>query len=286
MSRVPGRTQQTQLEPEMAKELRREDVGSYASYVRMPPDLAELRIVFPSSPRNHYDGALRNIMLEVYFRNINILGFKTKAVHKCVLDPYLKEFGRLVTISISGAVTVTVEELAAQNEYLTTVVKRLEKRLGDLEQTVSECKLPMRRQTYEGPVAFTYKLTSKYTAVHGNSAIVFPDRITDLGTGYNNATGVYTAPRHGIYMISCSLLADHGSHSNPMLHASIMVDGRPKANVFAFSESGTHRDQGANTIFVNLKQGSRVWVQAIDSSQAIVGGEKYSTFSGYLLWQF
>lgn len=71
-----------------------------------------------------------------------------------------------------------------------------------------------------------------------------------------------------------------------MLHASIIVDGVQQAKVFAFSENSSHRDQGANTIFVNLKKGSKVWVKAIDSNQITIGGEEYSTFSGYLLWQF
>jgi hypothetical protein len=86
-------------------------------------------------------------------------------------------------------------------------------------------------------------------------------------------------------MISCSLLADHDMNSNPMLHASIIVDGMKMANVFAYSESGTHRDQGANTILVNLKKGSQVWIQVKDSAHVTIGGEHYSTFSGYLLWQ-
>ena len=151
---------------------------------------------------------------------------------------------------------------------------------------MTECKNPLRRQAYEGPVAFSYKLKPLTTSFPNNAAIVFPTRITDLGAGYDNTTGIFTAPQPGVYMISCSLLADHNSNSNPMLHASIMVDGVLMANVFAYSESGTHRDQGANTILVSLKTGSRVWVKTKDSAQLTVGGEHYSTFSGYLLWQF
>lgn len=41
----------------------------------------------------------------------------------------------LVLASVPGAISLTIEELAAQNELLTATIKRLENKLEHLEQT-------------------------------------------------------------------------------------------------------------------------------------------------------
>ncbi|KAL4240068.1 hypothetical protein ACF0H5_000862 [Mactra antiquata] len=149
---------------------------------------------------------------------------------------------------------------------------------------------PVRRQ-YDGPWTFSYRIDHKVQTFNRNGPIVFPNKITDLGGGYDNNTGIYTVPRAGVYILSCSLLADGNSTSNPKLHASIIVDGTPIAKVFAYGDSksngnGSHRDQGSSTVFVELKQGSGVWVKVTDDDHVTVGGGKYSMFSGYLLWEY
>ncbi|KAL4240069.1 hypothetical protein ACF0H5_000863 [Mactra antiquata] len=181
-----------------------------------------------------------------------------------------------------------IDALTAQNKRLVKTVQILEKRITNLEQKGIKHNVPARRQS-DGPWTFSYRRDATRQTFKRNDPIVFPNKITDLGGGYDNTTGIYTAPHAGLYMITCSVLADHNSPSSPQLHASIMVDGVAKANVFAYSENGSgtghHRDQGSSTIFVMLNQGSRVWVKVIDQDHVTVGGDRYSLFSGYLLWQ-
>jgi len=116
----------------------------------------------------------------------------------------------------------------------------------------------------------------------------FETTITNLGGGYNNQTGVFTAPVNGVYMFSCSLL-DHWSGHNAtalngktMLHADIVQNNRVLGRVFAHGED-THRDQGANTVFTYASQGDKVFIRNIDNNNLGLGGQLYSTFSGYLM---
>ena len=104
--------------------------------------------------------------------------------------------------------------------------------------------------------------------------------------GYNNATGIFTAPLSGIYFFSCSVL-DHttgGNHGDFMLHAEMVKNGVVMARVFAHATS-VYRDQGAQTIIVQVDKGDEIWVKGIDNNNLGLGGELYTTFSGYMLWQ-
>ena len=42
-------------------------------------------------------------------------------------------------------------------------------------------------------------------------------------------------------------------------------------------------DQGAQTVIVEARQGDQVFVRVVDNQNLSLGGELYSSFSGYLL---
>ncbi|XP_045187954.2 complement C1q tumor necrosis factor-related protein 3-like [Mercenaria mercenaria] len=139
----------------------------------------------------------------------------------------------------------------------------------------------------EGPVAFTAAIKPLLIAhVKHMETIKFETVITSIGGGYDNQTGVFVAPVSGIYVFSCSLL-DHmgpevGVPNSAMLHAEIVHNQRVLGRIFAHA-TVTYRDQGAQTLFAQVSQGDQVWVRTIDNHDLGLGGELYSTFSGYLL---
>ncbi|XP_052797452.1 complement C1q-like protein 4 [Mya arenaria] len=123
--------------------------------------------------------------------------------------------------------------------------------------------------------------------LHSQQTIKFESVITDIGGGYSNQTGIFTAPRSGIYLFSCSLLdhwggADTQAHGGLMLHAEIVQNGRVLGRIFAHGED-TYRDQGAQTVFTYANQGDKVFIREVDNDDLGLGGQLYSTFSGYLL---
>jgi hypothetical protein len=135
----------------------------------------------------------------------------------------------------------------------------------------------------EGPVAFTAAIKPLLVDhVKHMDTIKFETVITDIGGGYNNQTGVFVAPQTGIYMFSCSLM-DHVAPSGVMLHAEIVHNQRVLGRIFAHAEGTTYRDQGAQTVFTHVNQGDQIFVRSIDNPDLGLGGELYSTFSGFLL---
>lgn len=136
----------------------------------------------------------------------------------------------------------------------------------------------------EGPIAFTVGI-SPWSVNHlkHHDTITFETTITDIGGGYNNQSGVFVAPVSGIYLFSCSLMDDLEEHGL-MLHAEIVHNQRVLGRIFAHAEPNNHRDQGAQTVVTYAKQGDQVWVRTIDNQDLGLGGELYSTFTGYLLF--
>lgn len=122
--------------------------------------------------------------------------------------------------------------------------------------------------------------------MHANVPFKFDKILLNLGYGYDSATGIFTAPLPGIYILSCSVLDHMGDdgHGTTMLHAEIVKNGVVLARVFAHANN-EYRDQGAQTIIANVNRGDRIWIRAIDNNNLGLGGEMYTTFSGYMLWQ-
>ena len=138
----------------------------------------------------------------------------------------------------------------------------------------------------EGPVAFTAALSARVVEHVGlNETIQFDTVLTNIGNGFDNTTGVFTAPVSGIYMFTCSLI-DHmeGVHGTAKLHAEIVQNDKVLGRIFAHA-TDTYRDQGSQTVFAQVNQGDRIFIRSVDNKDLGLGGELYSTFSGYLMTQ-
>lgn len=86
-------------------------------------------------------------------------------------------------------------------------------------------------------------------------------------------------------MFSCSLL-DHieGPHGHDMLHADIVQNDKVLGRVFAHADT-TYRDQGAQTVITKVNMGDRIFIRNIHNKDVGIGGQMFSTFSGYMLMQ-
>lgn len=144
----------------------------------------------------------------------------------------------------------------------------------------------------ERTVAFTAVIDQRTVDhVKENATIIFMKTITSIGGGYSNLTGVFVAPLTGVYMFSCSLLdhsgermTPHQPHGTTKLHAEIVQSGKTLGRIFAHAETN-QRDQGSVTVVSYVNEGEQVWVRNMDNNDLGLGGEFYSTFSGYLLMQ-
>ena len=112
---------------------------------------------------------------------------------------------------------------------------------------------------------------------YAHDAIKFNDVSLNIGKGYNPSTGKFTAPVDGVYQISFSYLQKSGYKSQVRL----IKDGTVYTIVEAMHKS---YDQLGKTVLIQLKKGQIVWVRLVkNSSYAVYGSGKYTTFSGYLI---
>ena len=129
-------------------------------------------------------------------------------------------------------------------------------------------------------VAFTATVTQYMTSQHGQT-LVFPHIITNVGGGYNGNTGVFTAPRDGVYVFFCKIT----SYSDPSdMYYEFILNGSAKTHNLVYGRSANPYRTSSNSIVLQLTHGDRVWINMVNGGKHFsygAGGDQ--TFSGYLL---
>ena len=129
-------------------------------------------------------------------------------------------------------------------------------------------------------VAFTDTVTQWMTSQTGKT-LMFPHIITNVGGGYNGNTGVFTAPRDGVYVFFCKIT---GRDNSDNLVFEFILNGSAKTLHLVYGRTDSLYRTSSNSIVLQLSHGDRVWIKMT------FGGNHYSygaggdqSFSGYLL---
>lgn len=127
----------------------------------------------------------------------------------------------------------------------------------------------------ERPVFFA-SLTKDTTLTGVNDVVKFDDVKLNVGGGYDCNTGVFTAPRNGVYVISCLILALKTSQVHFQLN---------KNNDLYTGGYAPNTNYGSHTLnsFLNLKKGDRVYIKHRGTATENIHGHHFSTFSGCLM---
>jgi hypothetical protein len=115
-----------------------------------------------------------------------------------------------------------------------------------------------------------------YTLTGINDVVKFEDVRVNRGQGYNPSTGIFTAPRKGLYHISCLIVGNNGHVVHYQLN---------KNDAFytgGYSTKGVHTASTISSL-VEMKKGDRVFIKHRVSGSEQIYGEHFSTFSGYFL---
>jgi hypothetical protein len=115
-----------------------------------------------------------------------------------------------------------------------------------------------------------------YTLTGINDVVKFDDVRINRGQGYNPSTGVFTAPRKGLYHISCLILG-YGNIINYQLSKNDAVYTK------GYSDKGRHTSSTISSL-VEMKKGDRVFIKHNVSGSQQIHGVHFSTFSGFF-WQ-
>ncbi|XP_062582948.1 uncharacterized protein LOC134244708 [Saccostrea cucullata] len=137
--------------------------------------------------------------------------------------------------------TVVIVALDAQKQQMKSEIQALTKsqqnEITQLNNTIIHFK-----NRVQSNVAFTAGILGETNGQHtyaSGDIVKFPKFIYQVGGGYNPTTGVFTAPKTGLYIIFCTNVA-------------------------------AHQQSASNLVVHQLQVGDRVWIQVYD------GGHLYS----------
>ncbi|XP_068198121.1 complement C1q-like protein 2 [Antennarius striatus] len=153
------------------------------------------------------------------------------------------------------------------------LVKQLMTRVENLEREHEE-----REKSH---VAFSASLNiaeqwNTYGPFVADATLVFRRVTTNIGEAYDPSTGIFTAPRKGLYYIRyTTCVGDSGS-----LNTALTKNGEVMFAVF--DTRGSH-GSGSNGMTLVLEQGDQLSI-TLWREKSIFDQSRLSTFSGFLLY--
>ena len=123
------------------------------------------------------------------------------------------------------------------------------------------------------PVAFSaYRTTSK--SLSGKETLKFDKVWTNVGNGYQPSTGIFNAPRAGLYHITAVVMSESGKE----LFMQLYHNKAPKSGSWV---TGDGRKTGTFDVVFRLQQGDEVYIASGSSGKIYSNANTYLTFSGY-----
>lgn len=125
-------------------------------------------------------------------------------------------------------------------------------------------------------VAFSAYRTSSQTFASGTK-IVFNKVWTNVGNGYQASTGIFTAPREGLYHFTATIMSTSGgSLQLKIYHNKTSTAGR-------LITGGGYKSGTLDVVF-NLPKGDEVYIASRGGYTIYSDGDTYITFSGHSIF--
>ncbi|XP_045172772.2 complement C1q tumor necrosis factor-related protein 5-like [Mercenaria mercenaria] len=168
-------------------------------------------------------------------------------------------------------------ELDTEMETIKTEFKQVkEKSEADLSRLTEEVKKTTDAAIKPPTAAFLAKELTNITPKSGE-VLVFKTSMLNEGHGYDNTSGIFTAPTEGVYLFTIQLCVSPKSVPQYIIVAD---DKYLKRGYFYDKENDSCHTADAVAI---LKPKSRVWVTTSTNQPLQQGGYYWNTFSGVLL---
>ncbi|XP_053373708.1 complement C1q and tumor necrosis factor-related protein 9A-like [Mercenaria mercenaria] len=155
------------------------------------------------------------------------------------------------------------------NDAKTSVTKTVE----EFSRLKAEHENTLKKKDSIRP-AFTARLSAHLTKLGHNQPIIFDNIVTNIGQAYSGTTGVFTAPKDGVYYFVATILSFSGQH----VETEIVKNGDSMVRLYSY---GKFYDQGTSGVVLQLNASDEVWVRNMGTNGENVHGSNWSTFSGF-----
>ncbi|KAL6472164.1 hypothetical protein MHYP_G00183520 [Metynnis hypsauchen] len=152
---------------------------------------------------------------------------------------------------------------------------------GSADSTELSAEAPGEENSYTTKVAFTYAsgLNGNFGPHKLGVILPFRKKITAVGNSYSTVTGVFTAPRRGVYYFRFNILGHSSSH---WLAVCFYKNHDKILDVTEYPKGQFEYAVGGATLL--LKKGDHVYVALRSQSQIYDNSDNHCTFSGFLLF--
>ncbi|KAG6936226.1 cerebellin 1 precursor, partial [Chelydra serpentina] len=108
--------------------------------------------------------------------------------------------------------------------------------------------------------------------------IYFDQVLVNIGSNFDSERSTFISPRKGIYSFNFHVVKVYNRQT---IQVSLMLNGWPVISAFAGDQDVT-REAASNGVLIQMEKGDRVYLKLERGN--LMGGWKYSTFSGFLVF--
>ncbi|XP_030207588.1 complement C1q-like protein 4 isoform X2 [Gadus morhua] len=130
-------------------------------------------------------------------------------------------------------------------------------------------------------VAFTATMSHSLGPAMGQTTVKYGVILSNMGNGYNPATGFFTAPVAGMYYFRYTMFNNLGPTPNSMM--SLMRNGMAMVTSLD-GEGDDNNDSASNAAVLQLEAGDNVYIELYGSRELFDNAMRFNTFSGFLLF--
>lgn len=171
-----------------------------------------------------------------------------------------------------ATVEANMQSYKSQVEELSKVNQAQEEQLKALKDITSADTTKM---------AFTAALGSPIGPFQQSTPVKYPKILSNIGSGYNPNTGIFTARVRGVYYFRYTMYNNNSGQPNSVV--ALMMNSQRLVHTWDTTGSD-HHDSASNAAVVQLEAGDSVFVQLEATRVLYDDTNNYNTFSGFLLF--